>query len=212
VLQALLVVTFIAMLALPAVMVAVSGSATKVPLSTALRILGLEAFTLLFVNIVTGAQSRFFYKLFKARPMYRFHLVTGVTGFLMALAHGVIVLAKSYFRGYSAIWVIGPVTLALLLLTIFAALDKKRLPLVWRRIHQINYLIFLAVFIKAVVIGSDVSVPLGYARTMKVLFIIYLVVAAVAIVLRIWQYKGAAKKSRAKAVDGPAGRQTGGHL
>lgn len=86
----------------------------------------------------------------------------------------------------------------LLAVTVFAALDRKRLPRVWRRIHQINYLIFLAVFMKAVAIGSDVSAPLGYATTLKVLFSIYLAVAAVATALRIWQYDKAKRKKRAK--------------
>lgn len=197
-LKALLFAAFIAMLALPAVMVTLSGSA-GFSLFTATRVLGLEAFTLIFVNIVTGAESRFFYRLFKPRPMSRFHIATGAAGFLMALAHGVIVLAKSYFKGHSALWVIGPAALVLLAVTVFAALDRKRLPRVWRRIHQINYLIFLAVFIKAVAIGSDVSAPLGYATALKVVFSIYLAVAAVATALRIWQYGKATRKKRAKA-------------
>jgi DMSO/TMAO reductase YedYZ heme-binding membrane subunit len=141
------------MVALPAVVVAVSGGA-GFWLFTATRLLGLEAFTLIFVNIVTGA-----------------------AGFLMALAHGVIVLAKIYFKGYNAVWVIGPATTALLAVTVFAAMDRKRLPRVWRGVHQINYLIFLAVFIKAVAIGSDVSAPHGYATTLKVVFSIYLALA-----------------------------------
>ncbi len=88
--------------------------------------------------------------------------------------------------------------LKVLLVATFAALDRKRLPRVWRRIHQINYPLFLAVFIKAVAIGSDVSAPLGYATTLKVLFSIYLAVAAVATTHRIWQYDKAKRKKRAR--------------
>jgi DMSO/TMAO reductase YedYZ heme-binding membrane subunit len=180
-------------------MVSISGGAATVPLFTAVRILGLEAFTLIFVNIVTGAQSRWFYQLFKPRSFRRFHIVCGVLGFLLALAHGVIVLAKRYWSGYNAIWVIGPVALAMLAITIFAGLDRKRLPRIWRRIHQINYLIFVAVFAKAVVIGTDLVSGGAHADALKVVFIVYVVVAALAVAARIWKYEVTTGKRRQKA-------------
>jgi DMSO/TMAO reductase YedYZ heme-binding membrane subunit len=198
-LQGLLIVTFVVMLALPVVLVAVSGTATQAPWFTAMRLLGLEAFTLIFVNIVTGALARRFYRLFKPRPFQRFHITCGALGFLMALAHGAIVIVERYNRAYNAIWVVGPVALALLAVTIYVALDRKRLPRVWRRIHQINYLIFTAVFIKAMVIGSDLTGGLGYMIAMKGLFILYAVVAALATAERVRTYEAAARKMRERA-------------
>lgn len=74
---------------------------------------------------------------------------------LQALIHGVLVLAYSFQKGHSFVWVIGPVTPALLAVTVAAALERKRLGSTWRWIHRLNYLIFVAVFLKAVAIGTD---------------------------------------------------------
>ena len=125
------------------------------------------------------------YGLFKPIRAYRFHIACGAAGFMLALVHGVIVLSERYFRGFSSLWVIGPVVLGMLAVTVFAALDKKRLPRIWRRIHQINYVLFVAIFIKALLIGTDIKSPLGYAVALKVLFIAYVVVAALATAFRI---------------------------
>ena len=204
-LQGLFIITFVVMLALPVVLVAVWGTTTKAPV-TAMRLLGLEAFTLIFVNIVTGALARRFYRLFKARPFQRFHIACGVLGFGMALAHGIIVIVEQYYKGYNAIWVVGPAALALLAVTVFIALDRKRLPRVWRRIHQINYVIFIAVFIKAMVIGSDLTGNMGYVIAMKALFILYAVVAALATADRVRTYEVEARKKRERASASAGGR------
>jgi DMSO/TMAO reductase YedYZ heme-binding membrane subunit len=207
VLQGLFIITFVIMLALPVVLVAVSGTATQAPWFTAMRLLGLEAFTLIFVNIVTGALARRFYRLYKARPFQRFHITCGALGFGMALAHGTIVLVEHHYRGHNAIWVVGPVALAMLAVTIFVALDRKRLPKVWRRIHQINYVIFIAVFIKAIAIGSDLTGSSGYMLALKILFIVYAVVAALATAERVRIYEVEARKKRERA-SASAGGQT----
>jgi hypothetical protein len=205
-LQGLLIVTFVIMLALPVVLVAVSGTATQAPWFTAMRLLGLEAYTLIFVNIVTGALAWRFYRLFKPRPFQRFHITCGALGFLLAVAHGTIVLVEHHYRGHSAIWVVGPFALALLAVTVYVALDRKRLPGVWRRIHQINYLIFTAVFIKAMVVGSDLTGSLGYMIAMKALFILYAVVAALATAERVRMYEAAARKKHERASAAAVGR------
>jgi hypothetical protein len=198
-LKALLIAVFIIMLALPPILLAVSGTATQAPWFTALRILALEAFTLIFVNIFTGALARHFYGLFEPRPFQRFHIACGVLGFLMALAHGVIVIVQHHYRGHNAIWVVGPVALGLLAVTIFVALDRTRLPGVWRRIHQVNYVIFAAVFIKAMVTGSDLTSSGGYVTAMKALFVLYALIATLATVERIRIYGIDARRKRERA-------------
>jgi hypothetical protein len=200
-LKGILIASFVAALAFPLI-VLFAWAGASLSYFTFMRLLGLEAFTLIFVNIVTGATSRYLYRLFKAKRVYRFHLATGVAGFLLALFHGVIVLVEGYFRNYSALWIIGPVALILLACTAYAALDKKRLPRIWRRIHQVNYLIFAGLLVKVLLIGSDVSVPLAYATALKAVFIVYGAAAAVATALRIWQYEDAARKKRARQAAG----------
>jgi DMSO/TMAO reductase YedYZ heme-binding membrane subunit len=41
-----------------------------------------------------------------------------------------------------------------MIVTMAVAANRKRLPQLWRRIHQLNYLIFAAVYIKAMLIGT----------------------------------------------------------
>jgi len=182
--RVILPLVFIAMMAVPLVLVLVWGGGGPAYVTT-LRIMALEAFTLMFAGIATGSQTRVMYRLFKPKRAYRFHMACGAAGFVLALAHGVIVLSKRYFRGFSSLWVIGPVVLGLLAVTVFAALDKRRLPRIWRRIHQINYALFIAIFIKAISIGTDIKSPLGYAVALKVLFITYVVAAALATASRV---------------------------
>ncbi len=182
--RVILPLVFIAMIAVPLVLVLVWGGGGPA-YGTALRIIALEAFTLMFASIMTGSQTRVMYRLFKPIRAYRFHIACGVAGFMLALAHGVIVLVERYFRGFSSLWVIGPVVLGMLAVTVFAALDKKRLPRIWRRIHQINYVLFVAIFIKALLIGTDIKSPLGYAVALKALFITYVAAAALAMAFRI---------------------------
>jgi hypothetical protein len=154
------------------------------------------AFTLIFLSIVTGAVRTPMYMVFNPRRAYVFHIATGVLGFSLAVAHGTIILVTKHWQGYKAFWIIGPVALGLLVLTIYAALDKKRLPRIWRRIHQINYLIFVAVFVKAVLIGSDLVTADTTSYVMKTLMILYMVIATAATAYRVMDYEKMAARRR----------------
>jgi len=152
---------------------------------TAIRLLGLYAFTFAFFNIMTGALAPRFYMVFNPPREYLFHIVSGSLALAFAIAHGTIVLATTFYRGFSAFWVIGPVALGLLLLTVVTALEKNRLAHIWRAVHILNYLIFLAIFVKAMVIGTDVSVATTGAYAMKSVMILYVLLAAAATVIRV---------------------------
>jgi len=52
-------------------------------------------------------------------------------------------------------------------------------------VHILNYLIFLAIFVKAMVIGTDVSVATTGAYAMKSVMILYVLLAAAATVIRV---------------------------
>ena len=108
-LQTLVLITVAATLAVPPLVLVTSGTATISATSTAIRLTGLLAFTLIFWNIMTGALSRRLYNLFRARRVMAFHRMTGMSGFLLALAHGVIIITYDYLPSYSKIWIIGPI-------------------------------------------------------------------------------------------------------
>jgi len=186
-------------LAAPLLVVGLSPGGFSNASFSALRLCALYSFTLIFMNIVTGAARLPVYMLFNPRRAYIFHLTTGALGFSLAVAHGAIVVVTRHYAGRNAIWLIGPIALGALAVTIFVALDKKRLRRVWRRIHQINYLIFVAIFIKAMVIGSDIVTHDATSYVMKTLMIIYVVIAAGATAYRVWDYERAAARRRLRA-------------
>ena len=170
--------------AAPFVIVAVSGVQMDAVTYT-MRLGGLLAFTLIFMNLVTGPMSRWFYQLFKPRRVYWFHASTGVAGFTLGVLHGTIVFALAHYRDHPAVWLIGPVALGLMAVTMFTAMNRKRLPQLWRRIHQLNYLIFVAVYIKAMWIGSNVTAGTAAGNAMKALLSLELLVVAVATYMRV---------------------------
>ena len=198
--RVVLVLLAAAMLALPPIVLSLTPGGWANWISWTTRLFGLYAFTLIFMNIVIGAMAPYFYAIFGARGEYRIHVSTGVLGFLFALAHGLIVITQRYYRGYNAAWLIGPVALILLVITIWVALDRVRLKRVWRIIHQINYVIFVGVFIKAVLIGTDLKGTSGAQQALMVIFSVYVAIAALAVIARVRRYRlVAARRRKAKA-------------
>jgi DMSO/TMAO reductase YedYZ heme-binding membrane subunit len=192
------------MLAVPPIVITMSPGGWSSWVSSLTRVTGLYAFTFIFMNIISGALSPYFYAVFKPRPEYLIHVATGAMGFLLAMAHGLIVITQRYYRGFGAVWVIGPVALVLLALTVWVALDRVRLKSIWRRIHQLNYLIFVAVYVKAVLIGTDFKTAGRTSQTVMVLCSFYVGLAAVALALRFRRSRVQAGRVKAPAVETPA--------
>jgi hypothetical protein len=194
------------MLAAPLIIVGFSPGGFSSWVSASVRLTALYAFTFIFMNIVSGALAPYFYAVFNARREYLMHTITGALGFMLALAHGLIVITQRYYRPYNAVWMIGLVTLPLLALTVWVALDRTRLKSVWRFIHQINYAIFVASFIMAVLIGSDFKMTGWTEQLTMVLFSLYMALAAVALALRVRRYQvqaaGRRKSAAARAAAG----------
>jgi DMSO/TMAO reductase YedYZ heme-binding membrane subunit len=178
-------ITFIVLslgaLALPPLVVALSGTASLDATWTALRIAALEAFTLIFLNIVTGAFRPFFNRVFKARTVQRVHVATGLAGFSLALAHGITALVYG-ITGYSTgVVYIGPIVLVVLAAAIATALVRRRMRSTWRWIHRLNYLVFAAVLVHGLILGYDLKGEV----LLKVLFIVYAAIVASGLVYRL---------------------------
>jgi DMSO/TMAO reductase YedYZ heme-binding membrane subunit len=180
-LQALAVVLALGALAVPPLLIGFSGTASLDVLWTTLRLAALEGFTLILLNITTGSFRPFFNRVFKARSVQRFHAATGLTGFSLALAHGIMVLIYGV-TGYNtmAVW-IGPTVLAALILTILTAITRRRLRYVWRWIHRLNYLIFATVLVHGLILGYDLRGEI----LLKVCFGVYAGVVAAGLVYRL---------------------------
>jgi DMSO/TMAO reductase YedYZ heme-binding membrane subunit len=156
-LKAALLVLIAAALVAPFLLVGYSHLKMQDGWTAVMRTAGILAYTLIFMNLVTGPLSKYFYMLFKAKQVQRFHIATGAIGFSLAVMHGVIVFIMHHYRDHPATWLIGPCTLGLLIVTMAVAANRKKLPALWRRVHQLNYLIFVAVFVKALLIGTTLT-------------------------------------------------------
>ena len=176
--QAVLITLCLGTLVIPPVVVATSGTATISATYTTLRILALYAITVLFLNIMTGSFRPLLAKAFKAKALFRFHNITGVAGFCLALTHGILVIAYGLWPGFSKL---GPVALYILAATTFTVLMRKFLKKSWRWIHRLNYVVFLVALIHAFQAGSDL-----YDGTfLKAVLFVYAALVAAGFVYRL---------------------------
>jgi DMSO/TMAO reductase YedYZ heme-binding membrane subunit len=147
-----------------------------------LRTLALVAFTLLFIDVVVGAYRPLFTRVYKARPLQRAHAVVGGTAFVLALVHGILMLNLG-IAGYPWQVKLGFTVLALLFVVIATALNRKRLPLAWRWIHRLNYVLFGLIIGHAFALGYNLATQ----PFMKVIFLVYAAVAAIGFGYRLFQ-------------------------
>jgi len=142
------------------------------------RFLGLALFTLLFIQLISGA---FMAKLTKKFGgwVFKFHIVEGVLVYCLAVLHPLVFMAFNHFTGsgwnpYAVFinvcllcnspvnfyYTLGMIAFWLLTVAFFAAIFrhfnlwfKKN----WRKFHVLNYLIFLIVGVHAFLLGTDFS-------------------------------------------------------
>jgi len=148
---------------------------------TTLRLAALEAFTLVFVSIVTGSFRLLFVRLMKAQTVHRLHSTTALLGLSIAVVHGVLA-AVFGIAGYKAapLW-LGPTALVLLVVAILAALSRRTLRRSWRWIHRLNYGVFTLGFVHGALIGYDVPATLF----LRVCFWVYAAVVVAGLAFRL---------------------------
>ncbi|MBN1632351.1 MAG: hypothetical protein JW990_21545 [Thermoleophilia bacterium] len=180
-LQAGFIAIGLGILAIPGLGVGLSGTASADATWTSLRVAALEAFTLITANIVMGAFRPFFVRVIKARTAHRLHVGTGIAGFALAVAHGVLAFVFGVV-GYrpGLVWV-GPAVLVLLAAVIVTALTRRRLRRAWRWIHRVNYLLFAVILAHGLILGYD----LGGETLLKICFGIYAAMVAAGLGYRI---------------------------
>jgi hypothetical protein len=197
--RAALIVLAAAMLAAPPVIIALAPGGYANWISWVERLTALYAFTFIFMDIVIGSNTPYFIAVFKPKPEYLIHMLTGSLGFVLALAHGLVVITQRSYRGVSAAWIIGPVMLILLVFTIYMGLDRARFKKTWRFVHVFNYAVFVGAYVKALLIGTDFALTTAYSDAVMILFTVYVFIAALALVARLrrYQVQVATRKRRA---------------
>lgn len=139
------------------------------------RIVGLEAFLLLTFQILLGSFRPIFEHLYGAGKVLRFHIIVGPLVFVFVLSHPILyalysgIVSGSLAEGAGVLfpslpetqmeWYIatGRLALYLLFLSVTAALLRRKLTKwnLWRKIHFLNYIIFILIFFHSQNIGTD---------------------------------------------------------
>lgn len=176
--QVALITLALTTLAFPPLVVAASGTAGISATWTSLRIAALFALTLVFLNIMTGSLRPLLARAFNAKALFRTHNATGLAGFSLALAHGILVAVYGIWPGFTKL---GPVTIYILALTTLAVLARKSLRKIWRHIHRLNYVVFAVAVIHAFQVGTD----LRNGAFLKVTLFVYSALAAAGFVYRL---------------------------
>ena len=169
-------------LVIPPLVVGLSGTASVDALWTALRLVALEAGTLVAAGIALGAFRPDLIRVIKGKTLHRLHVTVGVTGFSLAIVHGIMVAIYGVSGYGSRTLVIMPLAvLAVALLLIGSALARRRLRRAWRWIHRLSYLLLATILVHAFTLGYD----LGTGVTMKICFSIYAAIAAAGLAYRL---------------------------
>ena len=175
--QAALIVLALGALVVPPLVVATSGTASYSATWTALRILGLYALTVLFLNVITGSFRPLLVKVFKPKLLFRLHNATGVVGFSMAVAHMLLVIVEDLWPGFQKL---GPITLYIFTVTTTIVLLRKYFKRSWRMIHRLNYVVFIVALVHAFQVGTD----LADGGFLTVLLYVYTALAAAGFIYR----------------------------
>ena len=149
-----------------------------VPLNVLQRLIGLWAFTMLFIQIVLGSFMPFWTQKLGGW-IFRFHILEGVLAYLFILAHPTIYVFFRYFtsQGFDPFFVFtqvcficrqgvdtyfnyGRIGFWLLTVGVTAGLLRVETPFMrmhWRKFHILNYFAFFFVWYHSLTIGTDIG-------------------------------------------------------
>ena len=162
---------------------AMIGTGLDETLSTLLRLSALLGISLVFLTIVTGTFQPALRRAFRPSALFSVHEAFGVAGLAFILAHFTLLIPSlgehwsELNRGY---FVLGPITLFVLVVTVSTALVfRRRLPHVWYKLHVLNYVVFTAGVVHALGNGTHAD----FLAT-KLIFAAYLLVALFGLIYR----------------------------
>lgn len=165
------------------------------------RLIGLYAFTLIWFQLILGPFMNPLSRLYGGKVL-RLHRITGTLAFCLALTHGFLfhlgsfLLAKDSYNFLGSIekyvgsnqlfygW-LGPIALTLLVATVTTALLMRRryFNKYWRKIHFLNYLIFILVWLHSFNVGSDTQ-----TEPLKTLYLFFMLTFLISFYYRvIWR-------------------------
>lgn len=139
------------------------------------KLFGLYAFVLLWAQIITGPFTKPLSRIYGPAKVLRWHKTQGIFTFLLSTLHpilfhigmffttnnmfGFFTDLEVYLNSPTFAWTahFGPFAWMLMILTVATAILRDH-PLIfkhWRKIHMLNYVIFILAFVHSFNIGSD---------------------------------------------------------
>lgn len=166
------------------------------------RFFGLTALTLMFVQLILGAfMSKWIEKL--GLWILNFHIFEGILIYMLVLLHPMFFMIFKYLVGmgldpYFAFvnicllcktpldyyYTLGRISFWLLTVSVFAGLFRKATPWLranWRKLHVLNYPIFLLVGLHGFLVGTDFRVQPFYVFAIMA----YLIVVAIVVFVEL---------------------------
>jgi hypothetical protein len=166
------------------------------------RILGLFVFTLMFVQIILGAFMDRLEKIL-GKWVFKFHLIEGAVIYCLAFLHPLLFMVFNHYIGagwnpyhvfvnvcllcnkpIDYYYTLGRVSFWLLTVAVLAAKFRTATPWLkanWRKLHVINYAVFLIVGAHGFLIGTDFKAQPFYSFAI----IAYAIVAGIVIFIEI---------------------------
>ncbi len=148
------------------------------------RLAALLAVSFILLDMLTGSFRPLLTRRFKPARLQSVHTAFGLTGFSLALAHFLLLLPSlggEWEELNQAFFLLGPVALGLVGVTILTALKPTWWRNSWRKLHLLNYLVFTIAVIHGLAIGED-----GTRLATRLIFGSYLALAFAGLLYRIW--------------------------
>lgn len=169
---------------------AFSGLDFKNTLSVLFPLVGLLAFSFLSIQFLIGSNRRLLQKIFPG--IVKFHRYHGLMVFVLATLHPLMLLSGLGIATYIDTYLktsrlpfalLGVSAWTLLCVTVITALGAWKLQKfqgVWRKIHILNYLVFILVWFHSWFLGSDVQTSM-----LKYVWLLYGALAVISILARL---------------------------
>ncbi len=149
--------------------------------------------------MVTGAFRPALRRLFRGKTLQRVHLGFGLAGLAFIVCHFVLLIpsiGEHWANLNHGFFVLGPIVLFVLVLTISTALTLRHLlPGLWTRLHLLNYVVLTVGMIHALGIGTQAAM-----LPARVVFGVFLVVLGAGLV-----YRASSKEWRRRLVPAMTG-------
>ena len=162
------------------------------------RILGLTAFTLIFIQIILGSfMSKWIEKL--GTWIFKFHITQEPIAYILIFLHPLMTVFVNYFTGrgldpfyvfidvcilcdgkFEWLYNFGRIGFWLITIAVIAALFRTSTPFLrlhWKKFHVLNYVAFYVIWFHSIKLGQDVGTPpFGYFHGPSIIIVSAIVI------------------------------------